>query len=110
MIVKSLSHVQLVATPWSSTGLLCPWDFPGKSTGMGCHFLLQEIFLTQGLNSDVPHCRQICYHLRVSNKYLFNLPKVFGHCLKIHLLSFHLLFLVLGTSLLMGEQASPLAV
>ena len=27
--------------------LLCPWDFPGKDTGVGCHFLLQGIFLTQ---------------------------------------------------------------
>ena len=25
------------------TGLLCPWDFPGKSTGVGCHCLLQPI-------------------------------------------------------------------
>ena len=32
------------------TMLLCPWDFPGKNTGVGCHFLLQGIFLTQGLN------------------------------------------------------------
>ena len=30
--------------------LLCPWDFPGKNTGVGCHFLLQGIFLTQGSN------------------------------------------------------------
>ena len=30
--------------------LLCPWDFPGKNTGVGCHFLLRGIFLTQGLN------------------------------------------------------------
>ena len=30
-----------------SCSLLCPWDFPGKTTGMGCHFLLQGIFLTQ---------------------------------------------------------------
>ena len=29
---------------------LCPWKFPGKNTGVGCHFLLQEIFLTQGSN------------------------------------------------------------
>ena len=36
--VKSLSHVWLFATPW--TRLLSPWDFPGKSTGMGCHSLL----------------------------------------------------------------------
>ena len=38
--------------------LLCPWDFPGKNTGMGCHFLLQGIFLTQGSNwylLGVPH-------------------------------------------------------
>ena len=27
--------------------LLCPWDFPGKNTGMSCHFLLQGIFLTR---------------------------------------------------------------
>ena len=30
--------------------LLCPWDFPAKNTGVGCHFLFQGIFLTQGLN------------------------------------------------------------
>ena len=43
--------------------LLCPWDFPGKNTGMGCHFLLQEIFPTQGLNLGLPHCRQMLYRL-----------------------------------------------
>ena len=32
------------------TGLLCPWDSPGKNTGVGCHALLQGIFPTQGLN------------------------------------------------------------
>ena len=32
------------------TKLLCPWDYPGKNTGVGCHALLQGIFLTQGLN------------------------------------------------------------
>ena len=35
--------------------LLCPWDAPGKNTGVGCHALLQGIFLIQGLNSD-PLC------------------------------------------------------
>ena len=29
---------------------LCPWDFPGKNTRVGCHFLLQGIVLTQGSN------------------------------------------------------------
>ena len=39
--------------------LLCLWDFPGKSTGVGCHFLLQKIFQTQGSNPGLPHCKQI---------------------------------------------------
>ena len=43
--------------------LLHPWDFPGKSTGVGCHFLLQGIFPTQGLNPGLPHCRQTLYCL-----------------------------------------------
>ena len=30
--------------------LLFSWDSPGKNTGVGCHFFLQGIFLTQGLN------------------------------------------------------------
>ena len=34
---------------------LCPWNFPGKNTGVGCHFLLQGIFLTQGSNSLLLH-------------------------------------------------------
>ena len=45
------------------TRRLCPWDFPGKNKGMGCHFLLQGIFPTQGLNPCFLHCRQILYHL-----------------------------------------------
>ena len=44
------------------TRLLCPWDSPGKNMGVGCHFLLQEVFLTQGLNLGLLHCRQILYH------------------------------------------------
>ena len=40
-----------------------PWDFPSKSTGVGCHFLLQGIFLTQGSNLGLLHCRQMLYHL-----------------------------------------------
>ena len=35
--------------------LLCPWDFLSKNTGVGCHFLLQGIFLTQGLNPCLLH-------------------------------------------------------
>ena len=43
--------------------LLCPWDFPGQNTGVGCHFLLQRIFLAQGSNPGLPHSRQTIYHL-----------------------------------------------
>jgi len=32
------------------TMFLCPWDFPGNNTRVGCHFLLQGIFPTQGSN------------------------------------------------------------
>ena len=40
-----------ICDPWTvSTRLPCPWDFPDKNTGVGCHFLLQEGFPTQGSN------------------------------------------------------------
>ena len=38
--------------------ILCPWDFPGRNTGVGCHFLLQETFLTQGLNPGLLHWQE----------------------------------------------------
>ena len=37
------------------TRLLCPWDFSDKNTGVGCHFLLQGIFLAQGSNLCLLH-------------------------------------------------------
>ena len=88
--VKSLSRVPLFATPWTvayqappSMGFFrqeywseLPFPSPvfhgtpfgggmglGKNTRGGCHSLLQEIFLTQGLNPGLPHCRQTLYHL-----------------------------------------------
>ena len=66
--VKLLSCVRLFAAPWTVAfqappELLCPWDFPGKSTGVGCHSFLQGAFPTQGLNLGLPHCRQTLYHL-----------------------------------------------
>ena len=51
-----------VCSPW----ILCPWDSPGKNTGVGCHALLQGIFPPQGFNLcllRLLHCRQILYHL-----------------------------------------------
>ena len=39
-------------TSWATraTRVLCPWNFPGKNTGVGSHFLLQGIVSTQGSN------------------------------------------------------------
>ena len=42
---------------------ICPWNFPGKNTGVSCCFLLQGIFLTQGSNLGLLHCRQTLYCL-----------------------------------------------
>ena len=58
-----------------STRLHCPWDFPSKNTRVGFSFLLQGIFLTQGLNPGLLHCGQILYHLNHQRK-----PSVDGEC------------------------------
>ena len=42
-----------------TTRLLCPWDSPGKDTGVGSHSLLQGVFSTQGSNLGLSHCKQI---------------------------------------------------
>ena len=44
----------------SPTGLFYPWNFPGKNPGVGCHLLLQAIFLSQGSNPSLLcllHCQ-----------------------------------------------------
>ena len=46
---------------WQPSRLLCPWDIPRKTTGVGCQFLLLGIFPTQGSNTHL-HCRRILYH------------------------------------------------
>ena len=50
--------------------LFCPWDSPGKNTGVGNHALLQGIFPTQGLNLGHLCCRQILYHL-TQHRYIY---------------------------------------
>ena len=53
-----------IVTSWTVAhqAPLCPWDFPSKNTGMGCHFLRQGIFSTQGSSARVLHCRWILLH------------------------------------------------
>ena len=64
-VVQSLSRVRLFCDPvdCSPPGSSVHGDSPAKNTGMGCHALLQRIFLTQGLNPGLPHCRWIFYQL-----------------------------------------------
>ena len=45
-------------------------DSPGKNTGVGCHALLQGIFLTQGSNLGLLHCSCILYHLSHQGSHL----------------------------------------
>ena len=58
-------HTLSCVRHWSPTRLLCPQNFPGKNTRVGCHFLLLGIFPTQGLNLCLLRlldCRQMLYH------------------------------------------------
>ena len=64
---------------------LCAWDSPDKNTGVGCHFLLQGIFLNQGSNPGLLHCRQILYHLSPH----WELPMCQMLCIKL----FHLILM-----------------
>ena len=67
-----VSH-SVVSNPLQPYGLeparlLCPWDVPGKKTGMGTHSLLQGSFSAQGSNPGLLYCRQILYHLSHQGK------------------------------------------
>jgi len=62
-IIKAM-HACLVSSVVSDTvqlhrleppRLLCPWDSPGKNTGVGCCALLQEVFPIQGSNPCLLH-------------------------------------------------------
>ena len=62
VVVWSLRYVLFFATLWTvACQATLPWDFPGKNTGVGCHFLLQRIFPTQESNPHLLHCRRILY-------------------------------------------------
>ena len=52
----------------SPARLLCPWDFPGKNTGAGCHSLLHGLFLTHGLSLRLLHWQVDCLPLSQPGK------------------------------------------
>ena len=86
--------------------LLCPWNSPGKNIGVGCPALLQGIFLTQGLNPGLLHCRQILYHLSHQGSPIYSIKVILKYwlcflCWALHpwlLLTF---YLVVSTSCLL---------
>ena len=73
----------------------CPWDFPGQNTGVGYHFLLQGIFLSQGSNLCL-----LCLAGRFSTTSTQGLPNTSKH--KDHILK-NKLWLQVGTQ---GQTSS----
>ena len=61
----------------SDFSFLCPWDSPGKDTGMGCHALLQEIFLTQGVTRKQTHISYV-YLLWQAGSLLLGPPRIYA--------------------------------
>ena len=67
---------------YSPTGS-CAWNFPGMNTGVGCHFLLQGIFLTQGSNLCLLHWQAdslpLCVLSHFNHGWLFVIPWTVAH-------------------------------
>ena len=73
---QMLRCVQLFVTLWTvAQRLLSPWYSPSKNIGVGCHFLLQGIFLIWGSNSGLLRYRQILYLLSHRGSH-FDLNKI----------------------------------
>ena len=90
MCVHSVSVMSDSLPPPQTVAHICPWNSPGRNTGVGCHFLLQGIFATQGSSPGFLHCRQILYRrshqgLRKVNVHSFIAePSVVSHWLPCH--------------------------
>ena len=57
-----------LVTPWTlACQALCPWDSPGKNTGVGCHFLLKGVFPIQGSNPSPLHWQEDSWPLSPQN-------------------------------------------
>ena len=107
----------------NSAPFLCPWNPPGKNTGVGSYYsLLQGVFQNQGSNPGLLHCRQILYclstrearhisHLEVYKKENLNeqneLTKVVLKCLYIHILILTIDVLVFPTNFVLCACKSP---
>ena len=64
--------LQSCLTLWDAVDFsLSPWNSPGRNTGVGCHALLQRIFLTQGSNLHL-----LCLHWITGEAHILNLPYI----------------------------------
>ena len=80
--VKSLSRVQLLVTPWTSAHqALRPWDFPGKSTGVGCHCLLPNFLLLEVKKSSFFQHLLSCFSTWTT--YVLKVPPGEWHIIKL---------------------------
>ena len=60
----SRSRVELSVTPWTVPArLLCPWNSPGKNTGVGCHSLLGGDLADPGIEARSPALQADFYQL-----------------------------------------------
>ena len=79
-----LSRVQFFVTLCTAEHQLhCPWDFLGKNIGVGCHFLLQGILLTQG-STKCDKNRSINYNIHnLWRRVIFSIPWVVSYLLSL---------------------------
>ena len=86
LLASHFSHVQLSAVPWTIAHRPhCPWDSPGKNTGVACHFLLQGIFWPRDQTHVFWIGRWFLYHWATCEDLSwFMKVKVAQSCLTLH--------------------------
>ena len=89
------------------TRFLCPWDFPDKDTGVGCHFLLQGIFTTQGSNPCLLHWQAGSLPAAPPGKPLYNILEI---KMPSQFASLQLFFLILLKRIQQRKRNHPLFV
>ena len=84
MIKGSLQEEDIIIINIYAPNIGAP-QYVSQNTGVGCHFLLQGIFPTQGLNLGLLHCRQTLYHLshQGPRRWWINIPKNHLLCVSI---------------------------
>ena len=78
-IVTSVLSDSLQSYGLQPTRLLCSWNSLGKSTGVGCHALLQRIFPTQGSDLGLLHHRQTLHHWATREAHTYMCMYIYTH-------------------------------